>query len=110
MHRLAIPSDRARYGMHEVPYADCPADVAEWRTSATDLEFDGIPPQIMAGVACRDGAHERQGRPDVMRGEETQIFGAISLNAALREGHRIAALPGIHSEWIVLDRGRITDF
>ncbi len=95
----------ARNGMHEAPYADCPADVVEWRKSAIELEFDGIPLRIMAGVACRDA-----GRPDVMRGEETQIFGAIGLDPALREGRHIAVLPGTHSKWAALDHGRITTF
>jgi 2-dehydro-3-deoxygalactonokinase len=69
----------ARNGLHEAGYADCPADAAGWRRSAANIALDGVPLRIGAGVACRDA----DGRPDVMRGEETQLFGAIHRDRAL---------------------------
>ncbi|MBI14505.1 MAG: 2-dehydro-3-deoxygalactonokinase, partial [Deltaproteobacteria bacterium] len=43
---------------------------------------------------------------DVMRGEETQVFGAMD-----EEGQReIYILPGTHSKWVVTQEGRIEDF
>jgi 2-dehydro-3-deoxygalactonokinase len=95
----------ARNGMHEVPYAECPVDLAGWRAATVDLAFDGVPLRIAAGVACRE-----DGRSDVMRGEETQIFGAIGLHPALGEGEHIAVLPGTHSKWVSLEGGRIKAF
>ncbi len=46
------------------------------------------------------------GLPDVMRGEETQIVGAVDE----REERVLAALPGTHSKWACVESGRIVDF
>lgn len=96
----------ARNGLYEAGYADCPADAAGWRQSAANITLDGIPLRIGAGVACRDA----DGRPDVMRGEETQLFGAIRRDSALGAGRHILVLPGTHSKWTWLDDGRISSF
>jgi 2-dehydro-3-deoxygalactonokinase len=95
----------ARNGMHEMPYVECPADAATWRQTAAELSFDGVPLRIMAGVAFRE-----LDRADVMRGEETQVFGAIGLEPALAEGRHVVVLPGTHSKWVALDGGRIAAF
>ena len=57
---------------------------------------------IVPGVSTRD-AH---GVPDVMRGEETQIVGAVDE----REDRVLAAMPGTHSKWACIEAGRIVDF
>ena len=44
--------------------------------------------------------------PDVMRGEETQIAGAL----AGEGGVTLAVLPGSHSKWAVVRAGRIEQF
>ncbi|HWD35101.1 MAG TPA: 2-dehydro-3-deoxygalactonokinase, partial [Casimicrobiaceae bacterium] len=46
------------------------------------------------------------GVPDVMRGEETQLLGAIGR----RERNVLAVLPGTHSKWARVEHGRIVDF
>ena len=96
----------SRNGWIEVPYLDCPVNRAEWRAKAAALEFDGSPVLIMAGLAC----NVRRGSPDVMRGEETQIFGAMEMDPALATGIHIIALPGTHSKWAMVDGGRIVAF
>lgn len=96
----------ARGALHEVAYVDCPANLGEWRASAAQSSFGAIPLRIAAGVACRS----EDGVPDVMRGEETQLFGAIALHPALGEGRQRVVLPGTHSKWIWLDQGRIIGF
>ena len=48
-------------------------------------------------------------RPDVMRGEETQIVGALALRAELAAHSRLV-LPGTHSKWVEVTDGRIRDF
>jgi 2-dehydro-3-deoxygalactonokinase len=48
------------------------------------------------------------GAPDVMRGEETQIFGAIDGDAALAQGTHTLLLPGTHSKWVQVVDGKIT--
>jgi 2-dehydro-3-deoxygalactonokinase len=47
------------------------------------------------------------GLVDVMRGEETQLFGALCLLGADADGCYV--LPGTHSKWVRLRGGRITE-
>jgi 2-dehydro-3-deoxygalactonokinase len=47
--------------------------------------------------------------PDVMRGEETQIAGALALRPDLAAGARLV-LPGTHSKWARVADGRIETF
>lgn len=96
----------ARNGLHEVAYADCPTDAAAWRGAAGELILEGVPLRIGAGVAWRDAA----GRADVMRGEETQIFGAMRLQPGFGRGRHVIVLPGTHSKWVTIEEGRITAF
>ncbi len=94
----------ARGGLAEVPYAECPADRAGWRKLARKTAMPGLDITIAAGVACRAANN----RHDVMRGEETQVFGALALRPKLEAGRHDMVLPGTHSKWISLDDGRIT--
>ncbi|SDA35038.1 2-dehydro-3-deoxygalactonokinase [Sphingomonas sp. NFR15] len=96
----------ARDGWREVPYADCPATRDAWLKAATGLTLDGVPVSIMAGLACADA----DGVPDVMRGEEAQLYGALALSPALATGRHIVILPGTHSKWAVIEDGAITGF
>jgi len=49
---------------------------------------------------------DHNGSPDVMRGEETQIIGAVK--AGLVDG--ICVMPGTHSKWITVRDKSIVDF
>jgi 2-dehydro-3-deoxygalactonokinase len=55
---------------------------------------------IMPGVTHRPSLQQA---PDVMRGEETQVFGS-----GLENG--IAILPGTHSKWVSVQNGLIVSF
>ena len=82
----------------EAPYAPCPASVADIAACAV-RPVDAPEVSILPGVAVwRDGCLD-----DVMRGEETQIFG-------LDDGFDRVIAPGTHSKWVQLDGGRIVDF
>lgn len=96
----------ARDGWVEAPYAECPADAEQWRAAAVRFDWCGAPLSIMAGLACVGG----DGVPDVMRGEEAQIFGAMARDRALGQGRQLIVLPGTHSKWSVVEDGRITTF
>jgi 2-dehydro-3-deoxygalactonokinase len=96
----------ARDGWVEAPYADCPADAATWRQAAVRFDWRGAPLAIMAGLAC-EGA---DGIPDVMRGEETQIFGACLRDPALAQGRHLIVLPGTHNKWSLVEDGRVVAF
>jgi 2-dehydro-3-deoxygalactonokinase len=96
----------ARGAWVEVPYVECPTGVAAWRASGASLSLGAIPVSIMAGLACVS----EPGEPDVMRGEETQIFGAIARNPALGSGQHLILLPGTHSKWALVEDGRVVSF
>lgn len=96
----------ARGGLAEAPYAECPADARAWAGRARHLRLDGIPVALAAGLACV----RADGTPEVMRGEETQVFGAQRLLPALAQGRRTVALPGTHSKWVALEQGRVESF
>lgn len=47
--------------------------------------------------------------PEVMRGEETQIFGALTGDSQLAiEGESLIVLPGTHSKWVSVVKGEIS--
>ena len=80
----------SRQGWQEAPYVECPATLGQVAVQLTRIE---LTPQaalhIVPGLRC-SGA---DGQDDVMRGEETQLWGA-----ALPAG-ACCVLPGTHSKW-----------
>src|SRR5262249_43928520 len=80
-----------------------PARAETWARGGIHFAFDKIPTQIAPGIACVD----RDGRPDIMRGEEAQIFGALAMSPELAKGAHVFLLPGTHSKWAWIDDGRI---
>jgi 2-dehydro-3-deoxygalactonokinase len=88
----------SRQGWVEAPYAPCPAD-----DGAIAARLAAVPGTerlwIVPGLSVTDGA-----RRDVMRGEETQIAGAVG------EGSAVVVLPGTHSKWVDVKDGTIADF
>lgn len=82
----------SRQGWKEAPYLACPAGLAEAARQLTTVMVDpanGRQLHIAPGLQCTDAA----GQFDVMRGEETQIWGA-----QLPDGS-CCVLPGTHSKW-----------
>jgi 2-dehydro-3-deoxygalactonokinase len=94
----------ARNGLREAPYVECPAELEDWRSHALEFALGGRTVAIPPGVVLPDG------RPDVMRGEETQVFGAMACDPALASGRHLLVLPGTHSKWVQLSDGRIDSF
>lgn len=94
----------ARQGWLEAPYIDTPAMLAQLAAGAVrpDAGRAGLAPRILPGVCQR--AH---GREDVIRGEETQLLGLLSLRPGF-EG--TVLMPGTHSKWVRIADGRITEF
>jgi 2-dehydro-3-deoxygalactonokinase len=86
----------SRQGWQEAPYAECPAGLAQVATRLTRIELQsGATLHIVPGLSCI-GA---DGQDDVMRGEETQLWGA-----ALAPG-TVCVLPGTHAKWAWLGAG-----
>ena len=98
----------SRQGWVEAPYCACPAGLADLAAQLCWLPGSGI----RAGrIAIVPGlSTDRAGLPDVMRGEETQVFGALRLLGLLDAEEVTLVLPGSHSKWVTVQRGRITAF
>jgi 2-dehydro-3-deoxygalactonokinase len=92
----------SRQGWVEAPYVDCPAAPAEAAARLAAVPFaDGHVLHVVPGLRSVDVA----GVTDVMRGEETQLWGAD-----LPDGS-CCVLPGTHSKWAWLgEGGRVLDF
>jgi 2-dehydro-3-deoxygalactonokinase len=93
-------------GWREVPYLKCPAMPAAIADAALRFEADGRAVAILPGLSCRG----KTGAPDVMRGEETQLLGALRLHSHLAKGHHVFCLPGTHTKWVVVTDGAVTQF
>ncbi len=93
----------SRQGWLEVPYAACPAGLAEIAAGMRKIAWARAEVWIAPGLTCRDDA----GVPDVIRGEETQILGVLDRFGA--GGHTIC-LPGTHSKWVKVENGKIVHF
>ncbi len=85
-------------GWREVPYLDVPASADTIAPALTALAVSGGTLFIVPGLI------ERGRLPNVMRGEETQIVGAIAEMASAVE-RTLVVLPGTHSKWAQV-RGR----
>lgn len=90
----------SRQGWAEAPYCACPAALAEVAARLHWVQPGRV--AIVPGLRC-----DTDGVPDVMRGEETQVFGALRL---LGQHQATLVLPGTHSKWVQVQGGRITGF
>lgn len=93
----------SRTGVAEVPYVRAPATASQWRAAARAVPCGEDLIRILPGVQAQNFRDVQ----DVMRGEETQIFGAARLDPSLAEGRRMMLLPGTHSKWAEVRDGRI---
>jgi 2-dehydro-3-deoxygalactonokinase len=90
----------SRHGWREAVYVKCPAGPSEVAAQLTPVEADGRRVHLAAGLSYVDEAAQ----PDVMRGEETEIFGVADTGA------RLIVLPGSHSKWAKVDGDRVVAF
>ena len=90
----------SQQGWLEAPYCPCPAGFADMAAQLVWVEKDRI--AIVPGLSI-----EKRGTPDVMRGEETQVFGALQL-LGLSDARLV--LPGTHSKWVTATDYKVTDF
>jgi 2-dehydro-3-deoxygalactonokinase len=101
-------------GWKEAPYVDTPA-------SPDEIVRGIVRVQTARGVALHivPGVLERGELPNVMRGEETQIFGALAGDAPTVTQKSAAAnepesaligLPGTHAKWVIVRGARIERF
>jgi 2-dehydro-3-deoxygalactonokinase len=93
-------------GWKEVPYLQCPARPAAIAKAALRFDVGGRSIAILPGLSCT----AKTGGPDVMRGEETQILGALRLHPELAKGRHVFCLPGTHAKWVAVNDGAVIQF
>jgi len=96
----------SRQGWQEAPYLECPAGLADAAARLTRVKVDStLAHDIVLHIVPGLHVVGPDGLDDVMRGEETQLWGA-DLPAG-----RCAVLPGTHSKWAWLgEGGQVTAF
>jgi len=92
----------SRQGWQEAPYARCPASAEDIVRALARIEWSELSIALVPGLTTAN-----DGMPDVMRGEETQIFGALVLSG---QGDGLYLLPGTHSKWAQISGGCIVSF
>ena len=96
----------SKQGWVEADYCPCPVSHEEIARRLTQVDAvagsKGRDIAIVPGVSC-----ERDGVPDVMRGAEVKIFGALEL---LGTTDAVIVLPGTHSKWATVRSGRVLGF
>jgi 2-dehydro-3-deoxygalactonokinase len=90
----------SQQGWQQAAYCPCPAGFADLAGQLHWLEPGRM--AIVPGLRI-----EQAGVPDVMRGEETQIFGALAM-LGLQDAKLV--LPGTHSKWVQVKDGRVVAF
>ena len=89
----------ARQGWVEAPYLKTPTRLDALHEGAIRIDAPGDI-RILPGIA-----QARTDRPDVMRGEETQLLGVTEADFT-----GLVCIPGTHSKWISIEAGRIVEF
>lgn len=84
-------------GWLSVPYLSCPVALSELSSRLTRVEDKAW---IVPGLSV-----ERADNYNVMRGEETQLLGAVELQPA-----PLYVMPGTHAKWVQVEQERVLDF
>lgn len=95
-------------GWVQAPYVETPA-------SADALVAGIVRVRTASGIelAVVPGVLEPGALPNVMRGEETQVFGALgeaTASADVQAQTALIGLPGTHAKWVVVEGARIARF
>jgi 2-dehydro-3-deoxygalactonokinase len=93
----------SRSGWHEVPYVACPANPHSLAQGLVAFDSGSGTIHLVPGLSHVGPV------PDVMRGEEMQIIGALILEPDLAAAS-LCVLPGTHCKWAMIDDGRVTRF
>lgn len=96
----------SRSGWQEAKYLHAPVDLSQIAKNAVTIENQKRNIKILPGIAQFDSTS-----PDVMRGEETQIFGMLQEeNFPLASGMKTICMPGTHSKWVSLQGSILQHF
>lgn len=91
----------SRQGWREAPYLSCPAGLTEVAGALLPVDLPGAQAFIVPGLIA-----EAPNLVEVIRGEETQILGALSEMGP----QALACLPGTHAKWVRIANGRVAAF
>ena len=97
---LACGMVGARQGWVEAPYATVPTAADQTKTMAAPTKDPRLIVRVLPGLKQVNPA-------DVMRGEETQIAGFLSLN---KGWDGVICLPGTHSKWALISAKEVVSF
>ncbi|WP_260599902.1 2-dehydro-3-deoxygalactonokinase [Sphingomonas endolithica] len=90
----------ANIGWRVAPYVPAPAGIDELVAGLLRIDDRTA---IVPGISSL-----RDGRADIMRGEETQFVGALASGLAPRDA--LLAQPGTHCKWAEIQNGRVMQF
>lgn len=91
----------AAQGWQEAKYIDLPTKLDGLSAHAIRVKTQGRDVRILPGLAQRN-----ESKPDVMRGEETLLLGAL-VDGLLYENY---CIPGTHSKWVQIENGEVQKF
>jgi 2-dehydro-3-deoxygalactonokinase len=89
----------SRQGWRETAYLPCPVSTDDVARALVPIPYPDAVVLLAPGVSAADGT----GVPELMRGEEAQIFGADIERGSV-------CLPGTHSKWVRVEERRIVEF
>ncbi len=91
-------------GWKEAPYCQGPTGLGDLAAQLVAVPAGpGWTLHVVPGIAMAEP------RPEVMRGEETQIFGALFQHPALR-AEALLVMPGTHCKWVSVRDGGVAGF
>lgn len=105
VHAYAAGMIGSNVGWTDAGYLDCPASVDAVAHGLVATRIGDLALDIVPGLAC---VREADGAPDIMRGEETELFGLLA-DGQLGDAP-VVALPGTHTKWVRLRDGRVQEF
>lgn len=91
----------AAQGWQEAKYLDLPTMLDTLSLSAIKVQTQGRDIRILPGLAQRSKL-----KPDVMRGEETLLLGAIAENYPYKN----YCIPGTHAKWVEMANAEVYKF
>lgn len=95
---LCVRNDRVECWV-DAPYIECPTNAGVLADGLVRTEIGGIQLSIIPGLTCRHA----DGTPDIMRGEEVEILGSLSMLG--EPGDCLVVLPGTHTKWAQVSDG-----
>lgn len=93
----------ARQGWIEAGYIDVPAQIDSVLKGAVRIPGETRDIRILPGLAQR-----AETAPDVIRGEETQLLGALASEDV--NSNCLVCMPGTHSKWVTVTEGTVAGF